>query len=144
MGLKLLLLHVVEEGFDGIAWADGELQTSRYRTGISAVQRIYNESIPRTLLRLSAKWAGKISTSEQVAKVAWFRIEAVRPNKTVTAKHDYVRPLKCYQQAVVSIMEHYCREEILTTPTFILPEGMVEYIKNTGLPLFGEKILFAN
>lgn len=144
LGLKLMLLHAVEERFDGLAWTDGDIQASRYRAAIPPVQRIYNKSIGGSLLKLSKDWHGRISGTEFESKSPWFRIEAIKRKKPLAGKHPFVTLPDYPGQTVLSILEDCCKTELLQAPVFILPDGMAEYVRHSGLPLFGEKILFKN
>ena len=139
LGVKLMLMHAVEEGYAGIAWADGTIQARRYRTGFRAVQRIYNESIPRALLKLAKPWNGALTSTEIESKTPCFRLERVRRHRSMAAKHGFVK-IPLYNRAeILSILDAYRKTELIKVPVFILPEKMAEHINHAGLPLFGEK-----
>lgn len=141
LGLKLMLCHVAKKGFSGIAWADGLTQASRYGAGLVAVQRIYDDTIPKSLLKLSKHWGGEIATSKIKTKVPWFRIEAAKNQTGMAAKHAGIKSSKYSRQDIVSMLSVYRKSEFIQVPVFILPEGMPEDINKNGLPLFGENIL---
>lgn len=137
LGLKLMLLHAVKEGFDGLAWADGNIQTVRYRVDNPTICRIYDKTINKNLLRLSRNWNGRITMTEIETRVPWFRLEKPKLKRG----HEAVKLPAYNRQQVLSILEQYSQTELMRVPVFSIPKGMVHAIQTGGLPLFGDKLI---
>jgi len=140
LGLKLMLLHTVKEGFDGLSWADGSIQKARYKADIPSIRRIYDKTISECLLQLARNWKGRITNTELETKVPWFQIKRLKRDRRVENRHESIKHPDYDSLDLFSILEQYSQTTKLEGPLFILPAGMAEYIGTKGLPLFGEQI----
>lgn len=52
LATKLILIQASQNGFDGIAWAQGNIQETRYSQSLQAIKRHYDTEIPKALNRL--------------------------------------------------------------------------------------------
>lgn len=140
LGLKLMLLHAVKEGFDGLAWADGEVQKARYKADIPSIRRIYDKMIAKHLLSLSRTWGGRMTSTELVTKVPWFQIKRLQRGRRLENRHESIKRPGYNGLEILSILEQYSQAKVLESPLFLLPDEMAESIRTEGLPLFGEQI----
>ena len=141
LGLKLMLMHAVKEGFDGLSWADGEVQAARYNADIPFIRRVYDKAISKQLMALSRYWHGQIGSTTLKTKPVWFQIKKIKGGCKPERRHEAIRHEGSDNNVITSILAQNLSSEIRRCPMFIMPEGMVNHIRAEGLPLFGEHIL---
>jgi hypothetical protein len=139
LALKLMLLHVVDRGLDGIAWADAAVHELRYDREMPPLARLYDNEIPKTLTRLGKPWQATIERSEFQTRSPW--LHATRCNECWKVEGGAgkfaTRPRYDKQQAL-TLIERHSKALPLSLPVMRLPEAMRAHISAHGLPLFGE------
>ncbi|MCW8829012.1 MAG: hypothetical protein OQK94_08155 [Gammaproteobacteria bacterium] len=141
LALKLMLHHVVEEGLDGIAWADATVHALRYDRSMTPLQRLYDEEIPRFLERLASPWGCRVEHGEFATRQPWLHAERRKDAWRVQggAGKFSTRPRYNKEQAV-TVIERHSKAVTLSLPMLILPQAMRDHIYEQGLPLFGERL----
>ena len=71
LGLKLMLIHASQNGFDGIAWAGGDIQETRYSKNLHAIKRRYDKEIPKVLNKLGKAFNCCVETSGTNTRDHW-------------------------------------------------------------------------
>lgn len=138
LAVKLLLLHAIEQGYDGLAWTDGATQQLRYGRAITPVKRVYDQDIPHCLAGLGRRWS---------AGVCETRIHTQRPNLMAARDNDrwevrdhdaklHTLPRFTKEQALALIHRH-SKAIDLDVPMFLIPEGMRDHLLKHGVSLFG-------
>lgn len=141
LALKLMLLHAVDSGLEGIAWADAAVHEMRYDRAMAPLQRLYNKALPQTLNRIARPWGGKVRTTQFHTLRPW--LHAARCNECWRVEGGEgkfsTRPRYDKQQAM-ALIERHSKALTLELPVLWLPEAMKRHIAAQGLPLFGESI----
>lgn len=141
LALKLMLMHVVQSGLDGIAWSDAAVHALRYDRSMGPLTRLYDEEIPRVLNRLARPWQASVGRAEFETRHPW--LHAARCNACWKVEGGAgkfsTRPRYDKQQAL-QIIERHSKALTLELPLLRLPEAMKRHIATHGLPLFGETI----
>jgi len=138
LAVKLLLIHAAEQGYEGLAWADGATQGLRYGREIQPVRRIYDQTIPQALASLGRPWSARAGKT---------RLPTRRPNLMAARHRDrwevrdhdgrlHTRPRFDKPQALALIRRHSKAVE-LELPMFLIPEAMRQHLLGQGLPMFG-------
>lgn len=137
LGLKLMLLHAVRSGAEGLAWADGRVQAARYRSNLHSVQRIYDKHMVKQLQQLGGHWQGDVTKTEIITRPPYFQIKPLRNSRRLVNRHECVlHPGQtCYRTQ--TFFSYYAQQVNLQVPVFFVPKGMAEYIAEEGMPLFG-------
>ena len=141
LAIKLMLMHVAKSGLDGIAWADASVHEMRYDRPMTALQRLYDQELPRLLNRLGKPWQAKHGKAEFETRSPW--LHAARCNECWKVEGGAgkfsTRPRYDKQQAI-EIIERHSKALSLNLSMLRLPEAMRRDINEHGLPLFGEQI----
>ncbi len=141
LGLKMMLLHAVERGLDGIAWADATVHELRYDRQMSRLKRLYDKEIPRILQRLGRQWHVQIEQAGFATRSPWLHAARHKENWKVEggAGKFTTRPRYDKEQAR-ALIERHSKAVTLNLPVMLIPAEMREHIAELGLPLFGERI----
>lgn len=141
LALKLMLLHVVKSGLDGIAWTDAAVHQLRYDRPMSALQHLYDHEMPRILTRLGRPWQLRVERAQFPTRSPW--LHAARCNECWKVEGGAgkfsTRPRYDKQQAL-AVIERHSKALTLNLPIVRLPVAMKQYIAEHGLPLFGETL----
>lgn len=140
LALKLILLHAAREGYDGIGWAQGQIQESHYRQVMGSVRRLYDEEIPKSLKRLLRVFGGAaLQTTRIQTKEPRLNIRRQQDKWLVTdSRGSFTTRPRNTQQEAMQIMSRHCRQIELEVPMLSLDEAMRKKILEHGFPLFGE------
>ncbi len=141
LALKLMLLHVVESGLDGIAWADAAVHELRYDKVLTPLRRLYDEALPRTLNRLAKPWQVQVGRGEFDTRRPW--LHAVRSKdcwKVEGGAGKFATRARYNKHEALALIERHSKAVTLSLPMLLLPEGMRRHIAEHGLPLFGEQL----
>jgi hypothetical protein len=139
LALKLMLLHVVEKGLDGIAWADAAVHELRYDQPMPPLRRLYDEALPRLLNRLAAPWKGEVGSGSFATKQPW--LHAARHKelwKVEGGAGKFATRARYNKQQALELIERHSKAVDLELPVLRPPTAMREHIARYGLPLFGE------
>ncbi len=138
LALKLMLMHVVERGLDGLAWADAAVHELRYDREMKPLERLYDRDIPNALKRLGRPWGATLERARFETRSPW--LHAARCNECWKVEGGAgkfsTRPRYDKQQAL-ALIERHSKALTLELPLLRLPESMRRHIAERGLPLFG-------
>lgn len=141
LALKLMLLHVVESGLDGIAWTDAAVHELRYEKVLTPLRRLYDEELPRILNRLAKPWGAGVGRGAFDTRRPW--LHAVRTKgswKVEGGAGKFATRARYSKQEALALIERHSKAVSLELPVWYLPEGMRRYIIEHGLPFFGEQL----
>lgn len=139
LALKLLLMHAVERGLDGIAWADARVHEMRYDKPLTPLRRLYDEELLRTLQRLAKPWQGEIMQGEFATRSPWLHAARHKEQWRVEGGAGrFITRARFDKHEAVALIERHSKAITLSMPMFQLPELMRAHIAAHGLPLFGE------
>ncbi|MDH5301385.1 MAG: hypothetical protein OEW58_08500 [Gammaproteobacteria bacterium] len=139
---KLMLLRALQNGYDGIAWASGQIQALRYTGNLSAIVRRYDAEIPQILARIG-KCANLSVTSTQIeTRDPWLNVVRKQEKWQVAdgAGKFRTRPRYSREQAM-EIARRHSRVVSLEVAAFLFNDVFRQKIGEQGLPLFGEKFV---
>lgn len=139
LALKLILMHAVEHGLDGIAWADAAVHEQRYDRTMGALRRLYDQELPGLLNRLGRPWGVKVERAEFATRSPW--LHAARCNdcwKVEGGAGKFVTRPRYDKQQALALIERHSRALRMTLPILRLTAEMKAHIAVEGLPLFGE------
>ncbi len=140
LALKLMLLHVVEKGLDGIAWADGPVHHLRYDRVMPPLARLYDQELAEILERLAAPWGARVGRGEFATRDPWLRAARSKSNwKVEGGAGRFATRARYNKHEAMALIERHSRPVVLSLPTLLLPEPMARHIAEHGLPLFGER-----
>lgn len=140
LAMKLMLLHVVEKGFDGLAWANADVHELRYDRKLTPLRRLYDEEIPRLLSRLTQPWGGEISHGRFVTRSPWLHAARTKESwKVEGGAGKFVTRARYNKEQAQALIARHSKQVTMTLPMLLLPDGMRQHITRHGLPLFGER-----
>jgi len=141
LALKLMLMHAVKLGLDGLAWTDAAVHQLRYDRAMNPLQQLYDQEVPRVLSRLGRPWQLKVERADFKTRNPW--LHAARCNECWKVEGGAgkftTRPRYDKQQAL-ALIERHSKALTLSLPMVRLPEAMKQQIVEHGLPLFGETL----
>lgn len=141
LAFKLMLMHAVEQGLDGIAWADGQVHELRYDRAMPGLRRLYDDELPRVARRLSAPWGAELEQAEFVTRHPW--LHAVRRQdrwKVEGGGGRFVTRARYDKAQALALIERHSKCVTLGLPMLRLNDALRTDIARHGLPLFGEFI----
>lgn len=139
LALKLMLLHLVERGLDGIAWADGQVHEMRYDKPLAPLRRLYDEELHKAAERLGKPWQLQIGRGEFATRSPWLHAARHKEQwKVVGGGGRFATRPRFDKQQALALIERHSKAVTLTLPLFIVPDAMRCHIREHGLPLFGE------
>ncbi len=138
LGLKLMLMHVVDQGLDGIAWADAAVHELRYDREMVPLERLYDRDVPNILKRLGRPWGAKLGRARFDTRSPW--LHAARCNecwKVEGGAGKFSTRPRYDKQEALALIERHSKAMSLELPLLRLSETMRRHIAERGLPLFG-------
>lgn len=137
---KLMLIRASQNGFDGIAWAPGAIQESRYVKPLQAIKRHYDQEIPQALDRLGRPFACRVASTRIETRDPWLNLERSRDKWRVADGAGKFQTRAKYQsrEEAMAVLARHCRTIHLTVPVFFISNQLRWQIAEDGLPLFGE------
>lgn len=139
LAMKLMLLHVVEKGFDGLAWANADVHELRYDQKLTPLRRLYDEELPRLLTRLAHPWYGKIEEGMFATRSPWLHAARSKESWRVEGGAGrFVTRARYNKEQAQALIARHSKRVTLALPMLLLPQGMRNHIARNGLPLFGE------
>lgn len=142
LALKLMLMHVVAEGLDGLAWSDAKVHELRYDKLMTPLRRLYDEELPRSLNQLAKGWQTEVGRGAFLTRRPWLHATRSKASWKVTGgEGSFSTRARYSQQEAMALIVRHSKEVTLELPLFRLPEGMRQHIAEHGLPLFGEQLV---
>jgi len=143
LAIKLMLIRASQNGFDGIAWPDGDIQETRYGRKLNSIKRRYDEEIPRFLNRLGKSFNCNVERTEIKTRDPWLNLVRSEGKWRVSdhkGKFETRDKYKSRNEAM-DVLHRHCKNIKLGVNVFLLNRDLRQYISDTGLPLFGETCL---
>ena len=142
LAIKLMLLHAVEKGLDGIAWADSSVQELRYDKVLTPLRRLYDEELPCLLNRLARPWQAGVERGRFATRSPWLHAARSKDSwKVEGGAGKFATRARYNKQQALALIERHSKAVTLELPMLLLPGGMRDYIARHGLPLFGEQLI---
>lgn len=139
LAAKLMLIHCLEQGLEGIAWTKGSDQEDRFQRKMPPVRRIYDQTLPAFFTHIGTPWRSKVHNTHIRTKQVWLRLERAGENWRVLDRHgEFVSRPRYDKQQAMQLMARHSKDTLLSVPVFIIPEPLKEKIHGQGLPLFGK------
>jgi len=139
LAMKLMLLHVVEKGFDGLAWANADVHELRYDRSLTPLRRLYDNELPRIAKRLASPWKGEIGSGQFATRSPWLHAARTKECwKVEGGAGKFVTRARYNKEQAQELIARHSKKVTLEMPMLLLPEGMRQHIATHGLPLFGE------
>jgi len=141
LALKLMLVRASTNGFDGIAWANGDIQETRYARDLSTIKQRYDVELPKILNKLGKMFGSKVSQTKIETKDPWLTLVKNKDHWRVTDHAGQFRTRAKYNRnEALALMARHSKTVDLTVPVFWLNDTLKQQINEQGLPLFGEVI----
>ena len=141
LALKLMLLHVVANDLDGIAWTPSEVHEMRYDKPLTPLRRLYDQELPQLIARLAKPWQGCIELGRFDTRHPWLHAARRKEHWAVEGgAGKFVTRARFNQQEALAVIARHSKRVSMEMPLLRLPEAMREYIADHGLPLFGERV----
>lgn len=142
LAIKLMLIHASQNGFDGIGWADGDIQETRYTRALQAIKRRYDVEIPNALKRLGKPFQTVVERTTITTRDPWLNVVKERNKWRVsdgTGKFETRDKYHSREQAM-QLLHRHCKSIELPVSAFIINDNLRLQIAERGLPLFGETV----
>lgn len=140
LSLKLLLQYAAESDVDGIAWTSSDIQTSHYSRNMQPIMRLYDEEIPRYLVRLCKPWSVSIESCLISTNEPRLHISRQMDKWLITdSKGGFSTRPRYSQQEAIRVMARHCKQVELEVPVIFLDQKLKTEITNKGFPIFGEQ-----
>ncbi|MEG3619248.1 hypothetical protein V5T82_12340 [Magnetovibrio sp. PR-2] len=140
LALKLMVLHVVEEGLDGLAWADGRVHEMRYDKPLSPLVRLYDKTLIKAANALAKHWGVRVSPHVFNTQSPW--LHAVRQKDAWRVEGGggkFLTRARYTKLEAMQVIKRHSKPVKLSLPTLIISESMRDDIRAQGLALFGTK-----
>jgi hypothetical protein len=140
LAMKLMLIRASQNGFDGIAWAGGDIQEQRYTRQLQAIKRRYDAEIPKALNRLGRSFHCPVDHTWIETRDPWLNLQRAQDKWRVSdgaGKFQTRAKYHSRDEAMAVLMRH-CRLMDLQVSALFIGDGLRRQIADHGLPLFGE------
>ena len=142
LGMKLMLIHASQNGFDGIAWAEGKIQETRYNKNLCAIKRRYDVDMPKALNRLGRSFNCCIETTEINTRDPWLNLVKSKNKWRVSDGYGKFKTRDKYhnREQAMTVLHRHCKAIELPVSMYLINDALREHIVEKGLPLFGETV----
>ncbi len=140
LALKLMVMHAINEGLDGIAWADGTVQEMRYDRSLPPLRRLYDKTMVDFLNALAKPWDIRVGHGRFDTRSPW--LHAVRRHnvwRVEGGKGKFSTRARYTKDEAMRLIERHSKAVTLSLPMLIFSDDMREHIRTKGLALFGSK-----
>lgn len=142
LAIKLMLIHASQNGFDGIAWPDGNIQETRYTRALQAIKRRYDTEIPAALNRLGKAFHSEVERTTIETRDPWLQLVKTKNKWRVsdgTGKFE-TRDKYHSREDAMRVLHCHCKTIQLPVSVFTINDDLRWHIAEKGLPLFGESV----
>lgn len=142
LAIKLMLIHASQNGFDGISWADGSIQETRYNRSLTNIKRHYDGEIPKALNRLGKTFHCHVQQTQIETRDPWLNLVKSKNKWHVADGQGKFKTRNKYhsRQEAMSVLHRHCKNIKLNVNVFYINDPLRREIATKGLPLFGEKV----
>lgn len=139
LAMKLMLIRANNNGFDGIAWPDGDIQETRYSKNLSTIKRRYDVEIPQALNKLGKDVNCYVERTTIKTRDPWLNLVRSKNKWRVSDNHGKFKTRDKYhsREEAMGVLHRHCKCIQLGVNLFLLNKSMRRQITETGLPLFG-------
>jgi len=143
LAVKLMLIRASQNGFDGIAWADGDIQETRYSQNLTAIKRHYDVEIPQSLNRLGSSFHCRVERTEIETRDPWLNLVKSKNKWRVSDGKGKFETRDKYhsRDEAMAVIHRHCKNVQLGVSVFFLNADIRRQIAENGLPLFGETVI---
>ncbi|MDH5425654.1 MAG: hypothetical protein OEY29_11725 [Gammaproteobacteria bacterium] len=143
LAVKLMLIRASQNGFDGIAWADGDIQETRYSQNLTAIKRHYDVEIPQSLNRLGRSFNSCVERTGIETREPWLNLVKSKNKWRVSDGKGKFETRNKYhsRDEAMSVIHRHCKNITLSVSVFFINASLRQQIAENGLPLFGETII---
>jgi hypothetical protein len=140
LAVKLILIRACQNGFDGIAWPDGDIQETRYSQNLHAIRRHYDIEIPRALNRLGKAFSCSVARTEIQTRDPWLNLVKSKNKWRVSDGQGKFETRDKYhsREDAMTVLHRHCKSIQLAVSVFLVNEALRRQITQKGLPMFGE------
>ncbi len=143
LAMKLMLIRASQNGFDGIAWAPGDIQQKRYTKSLQAIARLYDSVIPKALNGLGKTFGCQVSKTRIETRDPWLNLEKSQEKWRVVDGQGKFQTRAKYENRddAMAVLFRHCRVMDLEVSAFLINRQLRQHIGDSGLPLFGTTCL---
>lgn len=142
LACKLMLIHASQNGFDGIAWPDGDIQETRYARPLPAIKRHYDTEIPAALNRLGKPFHCSVERSGITTRDPWLNLVKANNKWRVSDGRGKFQTRDKYhsREEAMMVLHRHCKTIQLPVSVYLISAALRRQITARGLPLFGETV----
>jgi len=143
LAIKLMLIQVSQNGYDGIAWPEGSIQENRYSKKLNAIKMHYDSELPKTLNKLGKKVNCRVEKSMIETRDPWLNLVKSNDKWSVEDGNGKfkTRDKYCSREDAMLVINRHCKSIDLAVNAFYINDSLRDLIACQGLPLFGESIV---
>lgn len=140
LATKLMLIHASENGYDGIAWPQGDIQELRYMRSLQAIRQHYDREIPQVLNRLGKPFGCRVATTTIPTREPWLNLQKHQDKWRIADGQGKFQTRAKYhnRDEAMAVLALHSRAVELRVLAFFVSDGLRRQIAEQGLPLFGE------
>ncbi|MDH5484552.1 MAG: hypothetical protein OEY43_04875 [Gammaproteobacteria bacterium] len=140
LATKLMLIRASQNGYDGIAWPDGDIQETRYSQDLNAIKRHYDDEIPRALNRLGKAFDCRVERTGIETRDPWLNLVKTKNKWRVSDGQGKFETRNKYdsREEAMAVLHRHCKSIQLSVSAFFINDSLRRQIAEQGLPLFGE------
>ena len=140
LALKLMLIHAVESGLDGLAWADADVHEMRYDRPMAPLRRLYDQHMPDIATALGKPWGLAVEQADFVTRSPWLHaVQAKQGWKVEGGSGKFLTRPRYNKSEAAAVIDRHSKTVTLTLPLLRISDQMRADITHSGLPLFGTK-----
>ena len=140
LAVKLMLIQASQNGFDGLAWPDGDIQETRYSKELHAIKRHYDVEIPKALNRLGKTFDCRVERTTIETRDPWLSLVKSKNKWRVSDGTGKFETRDKYENRdeAMKVLHRHCKTLDLNVSLFLINDPLRWQILENGLPLFGE------
>jgi len=143
LAVKLMLIHASQNGYDAIAWPQGNIQETRYTKQLNTIKRHYDMELPKALNRLGKKLNCQVEMTQIETREPWLNLVKSKDRWLVSDNQGKFKTRDKYRsrEEAMQVLNRHCKTVDLPVYGYFINADLRQQIANEGLPLFGELIL---
>jgi len=142
LAIKLMLIQASQNGFDGIAWPDGDIQETRYTAQLQTIKRHYDVEIPKALTQLGKSFNCSVEKTKIDTRDPWLNLIKSKNKWSVSDGKGKFKTRDKYhsRDEAMMVLHRHCKSISLSVSMFLINDPLRWQISENGLPLFGNTI----
>ncbi len=141
LGLRLMLVKAAEQGFDGIAWSNSEIQAQRYRIYDRKIFSLFYDSIiARVVSKIAKKWQVKLCQLPIPTRTRnYFVSKDVNDHYIVSSSETHHKIFNAFEdESMAWNFQRACEEPVdEMLQGLVFSEQMKQELVKNGLPYSG-------